>query len=62
MRCSGFCRIEDRSLSETDLPFPRLYLQTQEVAKVIIECGTGEQILRWLAYTACARLSYIRGE
>ena len=51
-----------RPLRETNLPLPRLYLQTQEVANVNIECGTGEQILRWLAYTACARLSYIRGE
>mmetsp|Transcript_3904 Transcript_3904/g.9377 ORF Transcript_3904/g.9377 Transcript_3904/m.9377 type:complete len:440 (-) Transcript_3904:98-1417(-) len=33
-----------------------------EVANVNIECGTGEQILRWLAFTACSRLSYIRGE
>ena len=51
-------------MPETDQPFPPLYyvLQTQEVANVIIECGTGEQIMRWLAFTACARLSYIRGE
>lgn len=37
-------------------------MQTHEVANVTIECGTGEQIMRWLAFTACARLSYIRGE
>jgi len=29
---------------------------------VNIECGTGEQIMRWLAFTACSRLSYLRGE
>ena len=36
--------------------------QTQEVANVLLECGTGEQIMRWLAFTACSRLSYLRGE
>lgn len=34
----------------------------KEIAYVHIECGTGEQILRWLAYTACSRLSYLQGE
>jgi hypothetical protein len=31
-------------------------------AQVWVECGGGEQILRWLAYTACARLAYLRGD
>lgn len=29
---------------------------------VMVECGTGEQILRWLAYTACSRLAYLKGD
>eukprot|EP00899_Mesostigma_viride_P028531 jgi/Mesvir1/8863/Mv02758-RA.1 len=30
--------------------------------QVPIQCGAGDQILRWLAYVACARLSYYRGD
>ena len=26
-----------------------------------VECGDGEQILRWLAFVACERLEYIAG-
>mmetsp|Transcript_25674 Transcript_25674/g.35459 ORF Transcript_25674/g.35459 Transcript_25674/m.35459 type:complete len:438 (-) Transcript_25674:64-1377(-) len=33
-----------------------------EQAQVYIECGSGEQVLRWLAYTACSRLAYLRGD
>jgi palmitoyltransferase ZDHHC9/14/18 len=32
-----------------------------EVASVRVECGDGEQILRWLAFVACERLEYIAG-
>eukprot|EP00959_Pyramimonas_sp_CCMP1952_P048942 1022704-Pyramimonas_sp.AAC.2 len=31
-------------------------------AHVWVECGNGDQILRWLAFTACARLAYLRGD
>lgn len=33
-----------------------------EVAQVFVECGSGEQVLRWVAYTACSRLAYLRGD
>lgn len=26
-----------------------------------IYCGDGQQIMQWVGYTACARLSYLRG-
>lgn len=33
--------------------------QTEQVALDIF-CGQGQQILRWLAYAACAQLAYKR--
>jgi len=33
-----------------------------EQAHVFIECGSGEQVLRWVAYTATSRLAYLRGD
>lgn len=59
---SSCCGPETHHLPPTSLSLPLLFPQTQEVATVNIECGTGEQILRWLAFTACSRLSYLRGE
>jgi hypothetical protein len=34
--------------------------QTEQVALDMF-CGQGHQILRWLAYAACAQLAYKRG-
>ena len=48
----------------TPAPFVRpsqLKADISDVANVVIECGMGEQVLRWLAYAAVNRLAYLSG-